>query len=207
MLAGIGRWVRVRLGLGQPTERDLPDLLQRLWRLAPYQVAFLGTTAVATMSVQVPMPDVYVKSIVKGELERAPFTTDPKAEIKFRSTGPAPLKVVHMEIRANGVKVKSFQEALSSDANLNKVFVVSSESTPFINEGHRNRHFEGGKSIRLATFRPTDGHIDGVEWDNVLRKSLRDNKVEVEVHFKYLRVPLPYVGPWHPFRGKKVFSL
>ena len=152
-LAFVRRFVRGTSTTEAPSkataERQLPMLVQRLWRLAPWQVGlagagmvFAGVTAVSTFSDRVPAYVVYVKStgIGEGEFETTSTPSDPKAEVKLCNNGGGPTRISAIEIRANGKKVKTLREAIGPSTE----FVMSTESEPFLQGGFdvRPRHEE-----------------------------------------------------------------
>ena len=209
MFAKAAAGARAFFRLGRLHQRDRHVLVQRLWRLAPVQVVgILGVTALGAAAAQSPVPDVYVTSELSGRDSRDPVM-DPKSEIRLCTTGRAPCKITYMEIRANGKKVDSFEDAVRPTAGeaAMRTFVISSESTPTV----PNRSFEGGTSIALATFRPPKTlaakELEGDGWEIGFRDALKANRVEVEVQFEYFRATIPFFGVVHLFSGKKVAPL
>jgi hypothetical protein len=133
---------------------------------------------------------VYIKSEIVGEGQRGEPPNDPKAEIKFRNTGGGPMSIENMVISSQGIFRSSFKEAVGSSAS----FMLSSESTPFLESGHKGRTFEHKASIVLATFRPTDAAFQAKNsaWNKELRDRVKLQEVTLDVTFSYWY--LPFLG-------------
>jgi hypothetical protein len=171
-------------------KRELPELLQRLWRLAPWQVAFLGVgtfftgvTALSTFNDRVPGYVVYVRSTVVGEGEKTP-PADPKAEVKLLNNGEGPTHITGIEIRANGQLVKSLRDAIGTSPK----FVMSTESEPFLQGGFKGRDMKKQSSMVVAVLRPL-GDEKSMEWEHALREALSKRNVEVTIKYQYFYVP------------------
>jgi len=159
-------------------------MLAALAVLSPLSLIVSSVGMVLSFAGIKPAPACFVKGYVRGSQERR-LEKDPRALVKFLNAGNGALFVDSLSLVSNGRMVTSWAALADTVLRDNAhQLALSSASDGLPGEFTASKPFARGRTVVLATFRPTDEFVQGQGWFTSLSDLLAQQGVAIRITYR-----------------------